>query len=836
MSARAASARLGGATALVLVLWIAAGPLAAEDEPSPAFRGVPLTAALERLRAAGLKILYSSDLVRPDMRVLLEPRGRWPREILDEILAPHGLESRPGPAGAILIVHAPPAGSIRGVVVLGGTEEKLPGVRVTAAGTPVEAVTDVHGKFATGPLAPGTYVVQFQLDGFVTQQVEDVPVRPGSATRLRFEMAPRGPIAERVVVRPRGGSLGGGPEARQALNRDELEAYPELAHDPLLAAGRLTGVATVEGTGALHVRGGAGDEVAIVLDGLDLYAPYHLADRGGPISAVDSRNVAGMQLLSGAFRAEYGGEMSGVIELDSVTPSDDLQTELAYSTSDSRVVSRGGFGDRATWLVSARRGDPSLYLDAISADPSYQPQYWDAFGKARFRLSERTSLSVDFLHAHDYLAGEDGILVQTIQDPGTFRSQYTSSYVWANVENVWSPEKYSRTLVSLGRLGSSRDGSSARVAEVTDDRSTGFLGLRHDAWMRSGRQLWKWGAEIERLDASYRYVSTPAAAGIDPRDTDLHPSGTSAGVYVADRILVTRSLGIEVGVRWDGQTYVSGGAGSVNPRVNLDYALDDRTTLRAGWGYFSQAQKIHELQVEDGVTDFHDAQRAEHRVLGIEHVLSGGYRISASAYQKLVDDPAPRFENLLDPRSFFPEAGADRVLVDGTRARAEGIELGLRNAPTGRVQWRASYAWARAEDEIDGRWVPRGWDQRHTVDFGVVWSPAQLWTVSFAGSYHSGHPTTPVGANPATAAGLGARNSARLPDYARLDAGVSRLFAVRGTVLRGFLNVTNVLDRPNVCCIERVAVLPLDDGSTTVAPVYRQGLPRLLTAGVTWTF
>ena len=93
--------------ALVVTLAPAARARTAERAP---FVGLSLVEAIERLEAAGLTILYSSDLVRPDMRIAAEPAGRWPREILDEILAPHDLNAQTGPAGTTLIVAAPVPG------------------------------------------------------------------------------------------------------------------------------------------------------------------------------------------------------------------------------------------------------------------------------------------------------------------------------------------------------------------------------------------------------------------------------------------------------------------------------------------------------------------------------------------------------------------------------------------------------------------------------------------------------------------------------------------------------------------------------------------------------
>ena len=83
------------------------GAIPAGDAHAP-YLGLSLRDALTRLQAGGLRIVYSSDLVRRDMRVETEPRSRWPQEVLNELLRPHGLESRPGPGGTVLVVQAPP--------------------------------------------------------------------------------------------------------------------------------------------------------------------------------------------------------------------------------------------------------------------------------------------------------------------------------------------------------------------------------------------------------------------------------------------------------------------------------------------------------------------------------------------------------------------------------------------------------------------------------------------------------------------------------------------------------------------------------------------------------
>src|SRR5262245_29271278 len=70
------------------------------------YAGRPLVAALEDLRARGLNLVFSSDLVRPELIVGSEPPIAAPRQTLARLLAPFGLEARDGPAGTVLVVRS----------------------------------------------------------------------------------------------------------------------------------------------------------------------------------------------------------------------------------------------------------------------------------------------------------------------------------------------------------------------------------------------------------------------------------------------------------------------------------------------------------------------------------------------------------------------------------------------------------------------------------------------------------------------------------------------------------------------------------------------------------
>src|SRR5436853_75407 len=84
--------------------------------------GRPLDSILEDLRNQGVKLIYSSALVTPEMKADVEPSGASMTERLQSVLKPHGLSPVPGPDGSMLVVRTPadtsPAGIVSHIKVL----------------------------------------------------------------------------------------------------------------------------------------------------------------------------------------------------------------------------------------------------------------------------------------------------------------------------------------------------------------------------------------------------------------------------------------------------------------------------------------------------------------------------------------------------------------------------------------------------------------------------------------------------------------------------------------------------------------------------------------------
>jgi hypothetical protein len=90
----------------LFLLAIVAGPAAASESPSAAGAGMRLSDYLDDLKAHGLNIVYTSDLVGEDLQLDADPAGASTEERLQSALRPFGLAAVPGPAGSLIIVRA----------------------------------------------------------------------------------------------------------------------------------------------------------------------------------------------------------------------------------------------------------------------------------------------------------------------------------------------------------------------------------------------------------------------------------------------------------------------------------------------------------------------------------------------------------------------------------------------------------------------------------------------------------------------------------------------------------------------------------------------------------
>jgi hypothetical protein len=749
-----------------------AGPAAAE----PPYRGRSLSDVLSEIGTPSLRLVYSSQVVPAHLRVLTEPTASSGLALLGELLTPHGL-------------HAEHVGGVVYAVVANPPERAPPAAPPTLpAAAPLEEVVIASSRY----------------------RLADDPL----------------------------------PE-RSFLTQAELEALPRLAEDSLKAVHRLPGAASNGLSGLANMRGGEQSETLVVFDGLPMYEPFHLRLLSSPTSVLDPRTLESLEVYAGGYTAEFGDRISAVIDARSMRPEADRYYEAGLSFFHVNGLASARFADdRGQWLAAARRSNLDVVSEMVNSQIG-EPSYADGFGQLDFAFDDDTQASLHLLLATDRSS------LNNNEETEFADADYRNSYVWGTLTHRWSPALESTLLLSYSDVSADRRGTvdepGRREGFVDDERDYHVFGVKLDGSWSTPRWLHRAGVELRSLAAEYRYSSQVTfqpdypfpgdPGGTVARELAPDPDGDHIAAYATSRVRVTDRLTAELGFRWDEQTYGVDSDQQFAPRLNLAFDASSTTRLRASWGRFQQAQSINELQVEDGIAEFQPTQRADMIVLALEQALPAQHSLRVEAYRKDYDVLRARYENLLDPLSLLPELRWDRVRIAPDSARATGLEVLLSRKSTAAWNGWLNYAWSRVEDREDGVDTLRGWDQRHAFGGGVSWT-SDPWVATLAATYHTGWPTTsvrlaePVDQVPPQVI-VGSRYDSRLRDYLSLDARVSRRFPLRHGELEAFLEITNLTNRSNPCCVDYQV---LEGPPPVLARDDDQWLPLLPSLGVLWRY
>lgn len=776
--------RVRTATALIALVAAAAfasGGALGDDTSRPRFRGRPLGDVLRELRESGLTLVYSSAVVDATTPVPIEPVGTDPHDALTEILTAVGLRTERGPGRVLLVVAAETA-----------NDESDPG-RIEA-------------------------------------------LRLGTALGYRDEV--RVVPGERAVDEGR-------PSPTRELGHDDVLLVPAIGGDVGRVVERLPGVVASDNSAAWSVRGSLPGDTSLVVDGLELYDPYHLRQFQAPFTLIDPHVIDRIDLLPGGFTVEYGDRHGAFVEIETTNRVDRTAGEVELGTLNSRASLRAPLRDgTGAWLVSTRAWYPEATVDSLGlgGGERLRPRMGDLFAKwVRVRPSG-TIWAFHGLLAYDRIAfqesGED--------DNESVDATSRHGNAWARATRLIGPRLRSETVVSAGHIRSGRDGIASPeddVFVVRDRRDLTYFGAAQEiGWIpRDGHRV-KFGASARWLDGDYRYDLRSTTDPTPARSVRLPARGWQFGAYAAHRSRLARRVALEVGVRWDRQEIADDD--HVTPRAHLVWKPNDRTEMRLAAGRFVQSQRVHELDIADGDTTFARAERSDQFEWMVRHRLPGGTSVRVDLYHRELERLRPRYENLFSLVELFPETADDRVRIAPESARLRGVELTVQGAPDRRWRWWAAYALASAEDRVDGRDVPRTLDQRHTGKGLVAWTGHPRLRVALSGTAHSGRPFTTVtaeelalpGGGPEIREVVGPRNAERLSDYLRLDLKLSYRVPLARGALTWTVDVLNVTDRSNSCCVADFELRPTGGGPVDVGVGFESWLGIVPTFSVRWEF
>jgi len=759
------------------------------------------------------------------------------------------------------------SGRIRGKVIDSETGLPLIGTNIVLIGKGLGGTTDENGQYLISKIPQGTYTLTFSYIGYEDKELNQIEIAVQSELVLNVELKPAPLQLKEIVITPsKFAVMGREPIIKQTLTEQNLQTMP-FGEDIYRAISRLPGVTANDFSTKFLVRGGKNEEVLSLIDGLELYEPFHLKDvEGGLLSIIDVRAIEGIDLYTGGFPAEYGEYMSGVFQMKSANSRPgQSRTSLGISFMNARLMSEGSFHqNKGSWLVSARRGYLDLVLALMDEDDPPLPRYYDTFGKLSYQLGKNHTLSANIIHSEDKLEF-------TEEQGDNYNTKYGNSYGWLSLNSMMNPRLFVQSIASFGRITHHRQGigyfDDTGIPQYTvDDRNrVNIFSFKQDWNYEISQQwFWKWGYYYNYQTASYDYVNTvteldwnvldPLVMGVDTNFIYLNPGGERLGGYVTNRFQIASPLNVEFGVRFDRNGYT--GDQYVSPRLNLVYALSHQTFLRGGWGDFNQSQKMHEIKVAYGETDFYPAQKSRHWVLGIEHTHRNGLNLRVETYYKDISLPRPDHRIFSNDIEVFPEVQWDDLFtLTFNGANAKGLELYVKYDEGGKFSFWSSYALAYAYEDVktlafqgesiflEDPVIPNQYDQRHTLYLDFNYRPNRNWHLNFSWQYHTGWPYTqrtlrseqlPDGSTRYHVE-YGQLYGARLPSYHRLDMQLSRHIYFSKSQLTLFLAVINLYNRDNVRNI-KYSVRRDPDDNLYLLEQKGYWFPLLPSVGVSWTW
>jgi outer membrane receptor protein involved in Fe transport len=201
-------------------------------------------------------------------------------------------------------------GKIAGRVTDARTGESLIGVNVLIESTQQGTITDLDGNYVILNVRSGEYTVLYSYVGYKTQRVEGLRVITDQTTRLDVSLTEETIQGQEVIVQAERPLIQRDlTSSRRTVVAEEIQVLPVEDFFGVLA----TQAGVTQGAGGeLHIRGGRSNEIGYLVNGMSVANPFNT---NGLATEVATNAIEEMTVVSGAFNAEYGQAMSGIVNI-----------------------------------------------------------------------------------------------------------------------------------------------------------------------------------------------------------------------------------------------------------------------------------------------------------------------------------------------------------------------------------------------------------------------------------------------------------------------------------------------------------------------------------------
>jgi hypothetical protein len=269
--------------------------------------------------------------------------------------------AEPGLSVPLISKPATISGFVRSV----RTGETLMGAIVYPKDNPTRGITTNSYGYFSLTLPSGKYEIVVQYLGYKPRTIA-VDLKENLTINIDMEEESVA-LKEITITGERSSNNVVSNESASKINIREIQTIPVILgeKDILKTIQLLPGVSPAgEGNAGFYVRGGSIDQNLILLDEAPVYNPSHLL---GFFSTFNSDAIKDITLYKGGFPAEYGGRLSSVVD---IKMNDGNNKEFHISGGIGLIASRLAIEgpilkNKGSFMITARRTYADLFLKLL---------------------------------------------------------------------------------------------------------------------------------------------------------------------------------------------------------------------------------------------------------------------------------------------------------------------------------------------------------------------------------------------------------------------------------------------------------------------------------------
>ncbi|MBN1984745.1 MAG: TonB-dependent receptor [Prolixibacteraceae bacterium] len=686
--------------------------------------------------------------------------------------------------------------SVRGKVVDAVNNEPLPFVNVLVSGTTTGTTTDLDGNFLLTGLQPGFVRIEASFVGYKKAISSEIEISAANTSFIEIQLEQQKEQIEEVTVTASPfRKTEESPVSLRSIGVGEIEKSPGANRDISKVIQSFPGVqSTPAFRNDIIIRGGGPSESRFYLDGVEVPFINHFATQGasgGPVGILNADFLREVNYYSGAFPANRGNALSGVLEFFQIDGNTDkLKFQGTLGASEVAATLDGPLGEKTTFVFSARRSYLQFLFSILELP--FLPNFTDTQFKIRTRFDQKNELTIIGLGAFDVSK-----LNLDIEEPDEQQKYILSqlpvneqwNYTVGGIYKHFRENSYQTLVLSRSHLNNSarkyfeNDDSSEenKILDYSSEEIENKIRVENTVRMNSFKL--NLGANLDFVT----YTNTTLQKRFYGNevvnvnyDTKLNLAKYGFFAQVSKNVLAER-LALSFGIRADANNYsesMNNPLEQLSPRFSASYSLTDKWSLNFNTGRYYQLPPYTTLGYRQN--DVFVNRNNNLKYISVDHLIGGlefrpkttvqfsveGFWKGYSDYPFSVNDKI----SLANKGADFGVVG-DEEVVSESSGRAYGAEFQTRINSTKGFNFNMSYTLVRSEfQDASGEYIASSWDSKHLLVLTTTKDLKKNWRVGGRWRFVGGLPYTPFDMETSSLVEAWNLTGGPYHDYSRLNA------------------------------------------------------------------